>query len=50
MVSAASASTTRVIYSFAGGNDGAYTDTDLVTNNELRLDALENACTSINSV
>ena len=30
LVSAASASTTRVIYSFAGGNDGAYADTDLV--------------------
>ena len=30
LVSTASASTTKVIYSFAGGNDGEYLDTDLV--------------------
>jgi uncharacterized repeat protein (TIGR03803 family) len=30
LVAAASASTTKVIYSFAGGNDGEYLDTDLV--------------------
>jgi len=30
LLSAASASTTKVIYSFAGGNDGEYLDTDLV--------------------
>jgi uncharacterized repeat protein (TIGR03803 family) len=29
-LNAASASTTKVIYSFAGGNDGEYLDTDLV--------------------
>jgi len=30
LLSAASASSTKVIYAFAGGNDGAYLDTDLV--------------------
>src|ERR1022692_2614504 len=30
LLNAASASTTKVIYSFAGGNDGEYLDTDLV--------------------
>jgi uncharacterized repeat protein (TIGR03803 family) len=30
LLSAASASSTKVIYSFAGGNDGEYLDTDLV--------------------
>jgi uncharacterized repeat protein (TIGR03803 family) len=30
LVSAASASSTKIIYSFAGGNDGEYLDTDLV--------------------
>jgi uncharacterized repeat protein (TIGR03803 family) len=30
MATVASASTTKVIYGFAGGNDGEYTDTDLV--------------------
>src|SRR6202035_5123726 len=31
LVSATSASTTKVIYTFAGGKDGEYLDTDLVT-------------------
>jgi uncharacterized repeat protein (TIGR03803 family) len=30
LLNTASASTTKVIYSFAGGNDGEYLDTDLV--------------------
>src|SRR5260370_42308459 len=30
LLSAASASTTKVLYAFAGGNDGEYLDTDLV--------------------
>jgi uncharacterized repeat protein (TIGR03803 family) len=33
MVSPASASTTEIIYSFAGGGDGEYLDTDLVMDN-----------------
>src|SRR5258708_19517071 len=33
LLSAASASSTKVIYAFTGGNDGEYLDTDLVIDN-----------------